>query len=377
LITGARIKIGYQCAIKLLRCGAQVIATTRFPHDAAYRFAKERDFDKWSMHLHIYGLDMRNITSVERFTEFIKLKYNRLDVIINNAAQTIRRPPKFYSHLIPVEISPMHELPSYLHPLLNHNWNETVKLSILQKFVNFIPSTQCLNIEEKSFTTIDYKKKISGIISNQSENNLLKLKPKSQINISAALTQIPLISEDFNYTDSSFPPNVYDKDSQQVDLRSTNSWELKMEDVTTLEFVEVQLINVTAPFILNNKLKQLMIDTPANEKFIINVSSMEGKFYRPHKSSFHPHTNMSKAALNMMTHTSAVDYAISKIYMNSIDTGWITDEHPEAKMQSDGFQPPLDEIDAMARILDPIFRGINSHEYDFGLFLKDFMPTPW
>lgn len=111
---------------------------------------------------------------------------------------------------------------------------------------------------------------------------------------------------------------------------------------------------------------------------------MEGKFYR-HKMPTHPHTNMAKAALNMMTRTCASNLAVQdNIYMNSVDTGWINDENPldiaNRTAEAHDFQTPLDEVDAAARILDPIFVGVKlppDHTPVFGKFLKDYHETEW
>ena len=134
-----------------------------------------------------------------------------------------------------------------------------------------------------------------------------------------------MLPEDRTADETLFPEGQTDVNEQQVDLRTVNSWLLRMHEVSTPELAEVFAINALAPFILNSKLKSLMAATaPGEYKFIVNVSAMEGKFYR-HKSPNHPHTNMAKAALNMMTRTSAADYAESKIYMTAVDTGWIND----------------------------------------------------
>ena len=100
IITGSRLKIGYHITLMLLRGGATVIATTRFPVDSALRFSQEADFTEWGHRLKIHGLDLRHIPSVEIFCNFIEQKYERLDILINNAAQTVRRPAGFYSHLM-------------------------------------------------------------------------------------------------------------------------------------------------------------------------------------------------------------------------------------------------------------------------------------
>ena len=116
LVTGARVKIGYAVTLRFLRAGAAVIATTRFARDAARRYAKEADFCEWCDRLQVYELDLRYIAGVERFAEHVVCCYPRLDIIVNNAAQTIRRPPAFYQHLMDFEALPFEALPAEIQP---------------------------------------------------------------------------------------------------------------------------------------------------------------------------------------------------------------------------------------------------------------------
>ena len=178
-----------------------------------------------------------------------------------------------------------------------------------------------------------------------------------------------------------FPTGRLDADQQQVDLRDMNSWRLKLADVETVELLEVHVVNAVAPFILNARLKPLMQRVPTADKHIVNVSAMEGQFYRTYKSDRHPHTNMAKASLNMMTRTSAADYVQDGIHMNSVDTGWVTDEDPaviaQHKRDVHDFHPPLDIVDGAARIVDPIFDGLNTGRHVWGQFLKDYRITDW
>ena len=197
---------------------------------------------------------------------------------------------------------------------------------------------------------------------------------------SAALSQRRYLDEDYLEGEALFPAGRYDEDSQQLDLRTVNSWRLRLHEVQTPELLEVQLVNAIAPYILNARLKPLMMASGARDLHIVNVSAMEGQFYRTTKTDKHPHTNMAKAALNMMTRTSAPDYVRDGIHMNAVDTGWITDEDPAihaARKAEEGFAPPLDIIDGAARIVDPIFAGVNSGEHVWGQFLKDYKPAPW
>jgi NAD(P)-dependent dehydrogenase (short-subunit alcohol dehydrogenase family) len=321
LLTGGRAKIGMYIALRLLRDGAHTTITTRFPNDAVRRFAAMDDSADWLHRLQIVGIDLRDPAQVIALADSV-LSQGPLDILINNAAQTVRRTPGAYGHLVAAESAPLPSGP--------------------------LPSVVTLHRP--------------GAV--QAALPTTSMSPH-------ALTALALTSGALQTT--------VDAGGLVPDLDAVNSWTRRVNDVDPVELLEVQLCNATAPFILISRLRPALARSTARRKYIVNVSAMEGQFSRRYKGSGHPHTNMAKAALNMLTRTSAEELLADGILMTAVDTGWITDERPhptKMRLADEGFHAPLDLVDGAARVYDPIVRGELGEDL-YGCFLKDYNPSAW
>lgn len=409
VVTGSRVKIGYQVCLKLLRAGCQVVATTRFPNSAAATYKNEKDFNEWKDNLCIYGLDFRDVVGLEAFTRFLKMKHHEkgIDILINNACQTVRRPTGYYKPIIEKEANLWKDADQSHKALLESCLEfENVRRKLLideqrcsSRSVGLQPTLEsqkkipmlAMNVETEEGNKVDSPEKevadeADTTVANKSEEVTAPFE-STGLSHSAAMSQMVILQDDVGVSSKMLPPGMSDINGHQIDLRTTNSWLLKMDQVSTPELMECMFINAIAPFILNSRLQPLMTTPERPDRYIINVSAMEGKFYR-YKMPNHPHTNMAKAALNMLTRTSAEELAKKhRIFMNSVDTGWINDENPLERAskiaKTNLFQTPIDEVDAAARIVDPIFVGVEIDNAGgkknklYGKFFKDFRETEW
>ena len=338
LLTGGRAKIGMYIALRLLRDGADLTITTRFPHDAVRRFAQMPDSAEWLHRLRVVGIDLRDPAQVIALADDVRSR-GSLDILVNNAAQTVRRTPGAYAPLASAEQTP-------LPPALQH-LNGGPELATFGHASDLHPAALVGSVEA---------------------HPVLETEGATADRLTEALTAG---SADLGRIDAGgLVPDVVD----------TNSWVQGIGEVGELELLEVQLCNQTAPFILISRLRPALAASSARRTYVVNVSAMEGQFGRRYKGPGHPHTNMSKAALNMLTRTSAGEMLESDgILMTAVDTGWITDERPhqtKVRLASEGFKAPLDLVDGAARVYDPIVRG-EAGEDLHGVFLKDYEASPW
>ncbi len=296
LVTGGCVKIGHALALTLLRDGAHVEVTTRFPRDAARRFAAQPDADEWSDRLTVHGVDFRDVAALMALCDRVR-QGGGLDLLVNNAAQTIRRTRSHYAPLLAAEAEPLD------------------------------PDAHALLAAPERATA---------------------LAP-----LPAGALSLPHIPED------GYP----------------NSWRLQLEEIAPVEAAEAWVVTAFSPFLLCHQLKSALLAGPHPGGVVVNVAASEGQFDHGAKTTHHPHVNMAKAALNMLTRTSAEAWAAEGIYMSSVDPGWISDENDTVE-RPENWRPPLDAQDATARILDPLARALDGDPV-FGVLLKDFDVCSW
>lgn len=352
LLTGGRAKIGMYIALRLLRDGADLTITTRFPRDAARRFAELADSPEWIERLTIIGIDLRDPTQVVALTDEVAAA-GPLDILINNACQTVRRSPGAYSSLVEGESQPL------------EGSGATPKMLTFDRVSEAHPAALIGTLGAHPVPHAD--------VATQSAADLTRLA------LSAGNASL----------EAHLAGTAVDAGGLLPDVVASNSWKQTVDEVDPLELLEVQMCNSVAPFLLVSRLRPAMRAAVERRResvgdaargHVVNVSAMEGQFSRRYKGAGHPHTNMAKAALNMLTRTSAGEmFETDRILMTAVDTGWITDERPHQEkldIAAEGWHAPLDLVDGAARVYDPIVRGERGEDLH-GVFLKNYEPYAW
>ena len=379
IVTGGRIKIGYYIVTKLLSYGCKVITTSRFPKDALFKFKEDPEYDLWKNNLIIYPIDFRIIQSTMNFVKYIQKNYSHVDFLINNAAQTVRRTTDYYEYLMPIEVK----------KLLEEDNEKIIKndyLSIQKQISEDFEKNKNESEKKENIVKIDIQKEserkqiINSLVSlvNQNKDNNEK---DEFIPLSVIASQIKIMEEKDQ-------PKVciMGGDGQPYDFsKGKNSWNFELDEIPLEEFIEVQIINAWTPYYLCAKLKPMMMKSPFPDKYIVNVTAVEGIFNH-YKRTTHVHTNMAKAALNMLTRTCGKYMEKNGIYMTCVDTGWVShmnemnkiiDDETKEYAENEMVIVPLDELDGAMRVLHPIIEGIKNKKYFSGILLKDYIKSKW
>jgi NAD(P)-dependent dehydrogenase (short-subunit alcohol dehydrogenase family) len=310
LLTGGRVKIGFQLALMLLRDGAELIVTSRFPKDAVRRFRAADGSAEWLDHLTVVAIDLRDPRQVLDLCGELRADGTPFDILINNAAQTVRRQPSAYAVLAAGEHEALPGDGAVRRMLTAPGFGDAQELILVGGGHNLLPVNE------------------TGLL---------------------------------------------------PDTAPENSWSARLGGLDPAELLETHLVNAIAPALLCDRLLPLLLASPHPRRYVVNVTAVEGRFAVRNKTAGHPHTNMAKAALNMLTRTSAEELAVQGVYLSSVDTGWITDENPapkKARIADRGFRTPLDIVDGAARVYDPIVRG-EAGDPVSGVFLKDYRVADW
>ena len=351
LVTGGRVKIGYQ--------RPQGVALRR-PPDRQYALSA-RFRDPLLQRARLRGVvrparDLRSGSAphAERrgFCRELLAREDRLDYIVNNACQTVRRPPAFYEHMMAGETAALETMPAATRKLVGSYED--------------LRDARPLLGEAEAALSGDVVQTAAGLVA------------------AAHLTQVPLLPGEQDIPAALFPSGALDQDQQQVDRRATNSWRMLMADVPTVELLEVHLVNAVAPFVLNARLKPLMLRTgrarQAHRQRLGHGGTVLPHLRRP-TSDIRTRTWPKPVSEHAHPHLGRRTIIDDGIHMNSVDTGWVTDEDAEAiaarKTAVHRFHPPLDIVDGAARIVDPIITGANTGDHVWGQFLKDYRPADW
>ena len=374
VVTGGRIKIGFYIVKKLLSYGCQVITTSRFPNDTLNKYKEDPDYDLWKNNLIIYPIDFRLFQSTVKFVNYIKDNFSHIDFLINNAAQTVRRNTEYYEYLLPIEIK---KLPKEDDNKIIKNEYLELKKELSGKLIKEEGSGSL----KKEEITKKYEKKhiLKSLVSLLKKNN----EPETE-----ELLPLSVITSQIKIMEENEQSRIYimGNDGQPYDFsKGKNSWNLELDEISFQEFTEVQIINAWTPYYLCAKLKPMMMKSPFPDKYIVNVTAVEGIFNH-FKRTTHVHTNMAKAALNMLTRTCGKYLEKDKIYMTCVDTGWVSHMNEMNKIiegenkdysEFEMANVPLDELDGAMRVLHPIIEGIKNKNYLFGILLKDYVKSKW
>ena len=375
VVTGGRVKIGYYIVTKLLSYGCKVITTSRFPNDALIKFKEDPDYDIWKNNLIIYPIDFRIFQSTVKFVNYLKDNFTHIDFLINNAAQTVRRNTEYYEYLLPIELKKLKKEDD--KKIIKNDYLE-LKKNVSEDLIR--EKSESLSEEQKNELTKKYEQKeilnsLAALIKNKDPNK------EEILPLSVIASQIKIMEE--NEQSKIY---IMGADGQPYDFsKGKNSWNLELDEISFQEFTEVQIINAWTPFYLCAKLKPLMNKSPFKDKYIVNVTAVEGIFNH-YKRTTHVHTNMAKAALNMLTRTCGKYLQKEEIYMTCVDTGWVShmnemtkiiDEENQEDAENEMANVPLDELDGAMRVLHPIIEGIKNKNYLYGILLKDYAKSDW
>ncbi|WP_229928040.1 SDR family oxidoreductase [Kitasatospora indigofera] len=337
LLTGGRVKIGFQLALMMLRDGAELVVTSRFPHDTLLRFRAAPGSGEWLDRLSVVGIDLRDPRQVLGLCERLRADGRPLDILVNNAAQTLRRPPGAYALLAAGE---HRALPPDAARAVTH----APGFRPMPALASAWPAAE---LDAAAWPAAAFD--------------------------SGAVLPLPR-------SGPAHPPApAPDEAGLLPDPAPANSWSARLGGLDPAELLETQLVNALAPALLCDRLLPLLLASPHPRRYIVNVTAVEGRFAVRNKTAGHPHTNMAKAALNMLTRTSAAELAAQDVHMCAVDTGWITDENPapkKSRIAGRGFRTPLDIVDGAARVYDPIVRGEAGSPVS-GVFLKDYREAEW
>ena len=367
LLTGGRAKIGMHIALRLLRDGAHTTITTRFPRDAVRRFSSLPDAADWLHRLRVVGIDLRDPAQVLGLADSVA-EAGPLDILINNAAQTVRRSPGAYAQLTRAELEPLPDGP--LPDMLTFGHTNDAHPRMLLGASNPLAAARVFSPGAGEISPAGDENTRATAARGRGRRDSRAADELAELAMTAGSSSLERMAAG----------TAIDAGGLVPDELYVNSWTQHVHEVEPLEMLEVQLANTTAPFLLISRLRPAMAASTARRKYIVNVSAMEGQFARRYKGPGHPHTNMAKAALNMLTRTSAAEMlATDGILMTAVDTGWITDERPhhtKVRLAEEGFHAPLDLVDGAARVYDPIVRGEAGDDVH-GVFLKDYRTAQW